>query len=392
VSSSGFDGSEILRDARAIAFPRYPGTDGCRRAQAIVAGWFGAAGLQVSEESFTYDIRPAVRVIRFVAAGGGVMLAAAGIVAPRSTAWALALAATSLALSASLLVWSPWAERLYEGGGPTETANVSARRSPAAPRVTLILMAHYDSKSQNLSFPWRNGPVLIALLATAAMALLLAADLLTGLVLGGRLTVPALGFTAAGCLLLLSTLTSGNDSPGGVDNAGSVAIVHAMARRLPALVPDDVELVFLTPSAEEDHMVGAMRWLDRHAAELSGRPVHALNFDGAGAPGRLVLLASYGVFHRFAPHIESVSMEAARRLGLNPRRIWLPPAVGIDAIPFHHRGIACLTYSSGSLGPATMSVHSRRDVADHLDPATLEACARLACDVAIELARKDRRG
>jgi hypothetical protein len=333
-----------------------------------------------------------MRVIRLLAAIGGSLIAGAGALASRSPGSGLALAATGLILCATVLVWSPWAERLYRGEGPTETANVFARRSPAAPRVTLILMAHYDSKSQNLSFPWRNGPVLIALLATAAMALLLAADLLTGLVLGGRLTVPALGFTAAGCLLLLSTLTSGNDSPGGVDNAGSVAIVHAMARRLPALVPDDVELVFLTPSAEEDHMVGAMRWLDRHAAELSGRPVHALNFDGAGAPGRLVLLASYGVFHRFAPHIESVSMEAARRLGLNPRRIWLPPAVGIDAIPFHHRGIACLTYSSGSLGPATMSVHSRRDVADHLDPATLEACARLACDVAIELARKDRRG
>src|SRR5262249_44676706 len=93
VSASGFGGGAVLGGARAIAFPRYPGTEGCRRAQAIIAGWFRSAGLAVSEEPFRYDIRPAMRAIRIVAATGGVLLAAAGIVATRSPGWALALAA-----------------------------------------------------------------------------------------------------------------------------------------------------------------------------------------------------------------------------------------------------------------------------------------------------------
>ena len=392
MSDTNFDGAAIVADAKSIAFPRYPGTDGCRRAQAIVAGWFRAAGLDVAEEPFRYDIRPAFRAIRAIALSSALLLGGAGVVAVRHPGIALALLLAAFAVGGTLLVWSPGAERLYAGDGPTETVNVAGWRRCAKPRMTLIVMAHYDSKSQNLSFPWRNGPILLALVATLAMFGLIAARALTAGALGPVWLPPALGGVAACCLLLLSTLSSGNESPGGVDNAGSVAIVHALARRLPSRVPDDVELVFLTPSAEEDHMIGAMRWLDRHLGELRGRPVYALNFDGAGAPGRIVLLDAYGLFHRFAPELTALSMAASRKLGLDPRRIWLPPAVGIDAIPFHHRGVPCLTYSSGSLGPATMSVHSSRDVADHLDAATLADCAQLACEVAVALTAAERRG
>jgi hypothetical protein len=392
VSDSTFDGAAIVADARAIAFPRYPGTDGCRRAQAIVADWFRASGLDVAEEPFRYDIRPAFRAIRLIALSSALLLGGAGLIAVGSPGIALGLLLAGFAVGGTLLVWSPGAERLYRGEGPTATANVAGWRRCAQPRLTLIVLAHYDSKSQNLSFPWRNGPILVALLAASAMLVLVAMRFAMGGAPGPVWLPPVLGGVAAGCLLLLSTLSSGNESPGGVDNAGSVAIVHALADKLPVLVPSDVELVFLSPSAEEDHMIGAMRWLDRHLDELRGRPVYALNFDGAGAPGRIVILDSYGLFHRFAPELTELTLNAARRLGVNPRRIWLPPAVGIDAIPFHHRGVPCLTYSSGSLGAATMSVHSSRDVADHLDAGTLAGCARLACEVAVALTAAGGRG
>jgi len=45
------------------------------------------------------------------------------------------------------LAWAPWLERL-SGGRADRDANVIARKRAAARRVTLILMAHHDSKSQ----------------------------------------------------------------------------------------------------------------------------------------------------------------------------------------------------------------------------------------------------
>ena len=201
---------------------------------------------------------------------------------------------------------------------------------------------------------------------------------------------PTTGGAVAAALLVLSTLRSGNRSPGGVDNAGSVAIVLELARRLPVAMPVDVEVIFFSPGAEEDHMVGAMRWLDGNLEELQGRPLFAINLDGAGIPGRVVLLERYGWGRLFAPRLSRVARRAARQLGIPVRGVFLPPAMGVDAIPFAHRGVECLTLASGSLGRAVLAVHSARDLAENLDPEALERVTRLTAGLALDLAQSRR--
>ncbi len=201
---------------------------------------------------------------------------------------------------------------------------------------------------------------------------------------------PVAGGATALAAIALSTMTSGNRSPGGVDNAGSVAIILAVARALRDRLANDIELVVLATGAEEDHMVGAMRWLDAHAADHAGRPTYCLNLDGAGAPGRPVLIERYGFGRLFSTEISAAARRASGRLGLRPRGIVMLPGIGIDAIPFAHRGLPCLTLSSGSLGRATMSVHSASDRADNLDPDTLADIADLAYETLVELAAHER--
>jgi len=79
----------------------------------------------------------------------------------------------------------------------------------------------------------------------------------------------------------------------------------------------------------------------------------------------------------------------ARRQGVAVRGVLLPPAMGIDAIPFAHRGLPALTLASGSLGRASMSVHSAADVADNLDRTAVGEVARLAVGMAFELMVKE---
>jgi Zn-dependent M28 family amino/carboxypeptidase len=191
-----------------------------------------------------------------------------------------------------------------------------------------------------------------------------------------------LGVLGTLSLWTLASIRNGNRSPGGVDNAGSVGILVELARLLPGRLPEDVELIFLSPGAEEDHMVGAMRWLDEHAAELQSRPTWALNFDGAGIPGRVTLLERYGLGKMFSPDLSRVARAAARRLGIPVRGVLLPPAMGVDAIPFAHRGIDCLTFASGSLNRATLAVHSASDRFEHVDGEALVQVARLGIEVA----------
>ena len=379
------DGNLIFDDAAALAFPRYPGTEGDARAISLLESRFQETGLETTLQWFTYDLGPAQRALQAVLLASALLVAVAGAVTVRSPATGLILLVAAFVPGAVFLAWSPWLEKLYRREGGTRTANVIGKRSVAKPRMTLMLMAHHDSKSQSLSFPFRMGLTITAIAGAFLLALLALIAILTGDLLGPAWLAPSAGGATAVAALVLSTMKSGNRSPGGVDNAGSVAIVLSVARRLIGELRDDIELVVLSTGAEEDHMVGAMRWLDVYAESLV-TPAFCLNLDGAGAPGRGVLIERYGFGRLFSAAMSAAARRASDRLGINPRGIVMLPGMGIDSIPFAHRGIPCLTLSSGSLGKATMSVHSANDKAEHLDPGTLGEIADLAYETLLELA------
>ncbi len=381
-------GTRILAEATRLSVPRYPGTPGDHETIAGVERGLRAAGLDTSVQWFSYDLAPATRALRLVLVAGGLMAAVAGLVAQRTPLVAALALVVALVPAVFFLAWSPRLENLYRRDGQTRTANVIGSRPAGQPELTLIVMAHHDSKSQSLSLPSRMGLTFLAVAGVSALVLMAVVGTLWGRIPGPGWPAPALGCTVAVAALLLSTMRSGNRSPGGVDNAGSTAILLELARTLPGMIRDEVELVFLSTGAEEDHMVGAMRWLDVNAGSFGDRPVFCLNFDGAGAPGRTVLIERFGLGRMFSRTLSATARRAAGRLDIPVRGILMLPGIGIDAIPFAHRGLDCLTLSSGSLGRATLSVHSSRDLPDHLDAATLGRITVLSQQIALELARE----
>jgi len=378
------DGNRIFDDAAALAYPRYPASDGDAKAISWLESRFEEIGLETKLQWFTYDLGPAQRALRLVLLASAIFVGLAGIVTTRTPVAGLILLVAAFSPAAVFLAWSPWLEKLYRREGKTRTANVIGRRGVTEPRMTLMLMAHHDSKSQSLTFPFRMGLTITAIAGACVLASLTLIAILTGKLPGPTWLAPAAGTATAVAAFVLSTMKSGNRSPGGVDNAGSVAITLAVARRLIVELADDIELVILSTGAEEDHMIGAMRWLDVNAKSLVF-PAYCLNFDGAGAPGRAVLIERYGFGRVFSAEMSAAARRASDRLGLRPRGIVMLPGMGIDSIPFAHRGIPCLTLSSGSLGRATMSVHSANDRAEHLDPDTLAEIADLAYETMMEL-------
>jgi len=379
------DGRPIFDEAAELAFPRYPGSDGDVKAIAWLEERIRTIGLESTLQWFSYDLGPAQRALRAVLVVSAILVAGAGFLTSASPLSGLALLATAVIPGAVFLTWSPWLEKLYHREGCTRTANVIGNRGVAEPRLTLILMAHHDSKSQSLSFPFRMGLTVGAITGVLALIFLAVAAIVSGGPPGPSWLAPCTGCASALAALALSTMQNGNRSPGGVDNAGSVAIVLAVARRLIDELGDDIELVVLSTGAEEDHMVGAMRWLDANLQSIAS-PVFCLNLDGAGAPGRAVLIERFGFGRLFSAEMSAAARRAAKRLGIKPRGIVMLPGMGIDAIPFAHRGVPCLTLSSGSLGRATMSVHSANDHAEHLDPDTLAEITDLAVETLKDLA------
>jgi acetylornithine deacetylase/succinyl-diaminopimelate desuccinylase-like protein len=390
--ADSISGGRILAEATEFAFPRYPGTDGDGRAIEMLRNRFDEIGLETSVEQFSYDIRPAMRVLRVLLIASALLVMGAAFAAGSSPVWGAVLLAAALLPGLIFLAWAPWLEQLYRRDGPTRTANIVGRRRAEQQETTLMVMAHHDSKSQSLTLPFRAGFTLMAIAGALTLLVLVVVAIASGTTPGPGWLPLAAGGASAVAALALSTLRNGNRSPGGVDNAGSVAILLELARVLPGELKDDVELIFLATGAEEDHMVGAMRWLDSHQQQLAGGTVYCLNYDGAGSPGRLVLLERYGFGKLFSAEMSAAARRAAARLGYRLRSVTMPPAMGIDAIPFAHRGIPCLTVSSGSLDRATMAVHSANDRAEHLDAATLEAAARLGLEILVDLAGNKKPG
>jgi hypothetical protein len=380
-----FDGGPIFEDAAALAFPRYPGTEGDAKAIARLEERFEAIGLETSLQWFSYDLGPAQRALTSILVISGGLAAAAGIAVPRSPIVGVILLVVSILPSAVFLAWAPWLERLYHREGITRTANVVGRRGVDNPRLSLLLMAHHDSKSQSLSFPLRMGLTVVAITGVLTLLAYALATFFLPESFSSSSAPPVIGGVTALAVLALATMKSGNLSPGGVDNAGSVAIMLAVAEQLNQDLAADIELLVLSTGAEEDHMVGAMRWLDSHAESLD-RPAFCLNLDGAGAPGRAVLIERYGFGRLFSAEMSAAARRAADRLELEPRGIIMLPGMGIDSIPFAHRNLPCLTLSSGSLDRATMAVHSAKDTAENLDSDTLAGMAALAYETMMELA------
>ena len=376
---TGRAGERLLASAAAHAFPRRAGSAGDRRVIDLLSDRLDNLGFDVATEDFSYDLAPVEHILRWALAGGACLIVAAGWLVGRSPLWSMAVTAVVVLGGGILLGWSPWLEGLYRREGSTRTANVVGTRAAADPRRRLILMAHHDSKSQSLALPARMGATMG--IAVGVLGVAIGAGIeFTGRNDGLAWVGSVAGLVAGLCLLALATMTSGNESPGGVDNAGSLAIVLELAARLDEL-PSDIELVVLFTGAEEDHMVGAMRWLDSHADEFAEDSTTCFNFDGAGSPGRTVLITRYGIGRAFAPDVERVAVAVAQEMAIPIRRIVMAPAVGIDAIPFAHRGIGCLTFSSGSLGRATYAVHSAGDIADHLDGPTMVGIVDFAAAV-----------
>ena len=167
-------GRRLKEQATEIAFPRAAGSEGNERARRIVRDRLVEARLQVEEQLFSYDLKRAFRAIRWTLRGAAVAVGVSATIAVnRPGVASLALVAAILG-GAVLLAWAPGAEKLYAADGPTSTANVIGRRPASGRRrKTLVVLAHYDSKSQNLTFPWCMGATILAIAGTGGLSLFL---------------------------------------------------------------------------------------------------------------------------------------------------------------------------------------------------------------------------
>jgi len=371
---------------------RFPGSEGEKRAAAYILEKCSLPGVRAESMEFQVYRFPDQFFTRIMLSLWGIILLGALLFFQSCTPAATALL---LIMSLSVAYLSRW-QRLFENlfdipaGEAVASSNVRAcidSCRDGAP--TIVLMAHYDSKSQNLPIYLRAFVMIGGTMGMAALLVISIAALFCRAFTAG---IPALFFYAGGALVAISILVmffnrSVNESPGAMDNATGVAVLLELVSHFQGNPPPGVNLHFLFTSAEEIGLCGAFRYLQAHGGAYDRRSTRVINLDGVGGREKLLIVDRYSFPEiRTARALGKVAERCALSLGIPLHRPLLLMGALWDHVVWASRGYEAITLSMGGWEKATLLIHSREDRVEHINPQALRRTAELVKAMISEIA------
>ena len=364
------EGARLAAEARRFAFPRLAGSEGDAEVRGLLAAGLREAGLVVRESPFGCNPRrPMARFrIGFLVIAATLALHALSVGGETTSGQYVARLLLLVAGTAGVMLALAWDEGFFIAGkGEIATANLLGFSGDSGGR-RVIVVAHHDSKSQTIGFAGRALLLAVALAGVAAFvveAVLRVAGIglsagatyaLTGAIGAGGVAAAAFGLNAVG-----------NRSPGGVDNAGSLAVALEAARRVTRAPEPGGELVIVFTGAEELLMCGARHLMRERGEAWRQGTALVVNLEALGVPGTLGVQGPRDAAQR--------TLDAIAAVGARGRRIGALPAAMSDAWPIARAGLPVVTLTSGSFSRAVRAVHTRHDRAENLDTGALARAA-----------------
>lgn len=374
----------LLEIVRRFAFPRFPGTEGEKRAADLFAAELARFGWNVTREPF-HASASAMHRIRALALGLAATLAILmGMTEPFVPLFASVAGIVLLLLLVRSSRWPRFFESWFEDPPLLHSQNIHARRGSEPARV--VVLAHLDSKSSRDSTFVSVALILSAGIATAYLFLRAALAAL-GIADPAPLhwTFPlSLGIAAALVRALLNP--SGNESPGAMDNASGLAVLLEAARSFPQDPELSCERVhILATGAEEIGLAGAFRWIEAHGNDLDRAAVF-VNLDSVGVGRGLLAMDLHGDA-RAGMTLRELVREASRAANVPVRIVPGIPGTGVDTMPIAARGFSTVTFLGQVLGRSAQRFHTADDTPDHLGEEGLQDAVRVVREVVRALCR-----
>lgn len=357
---------------------RVSGSPECRRAAEEIRKGFEASGLEAASEEFTFrPSHPHGLILHYSVFIASTILSLAG--AP-----AVGLA---VAVAGVVSVYGSETGRfdiLNLALPPRQGANVVGRWNPSGAR-RLVVVAHYDGTRAGRAFePHRakrfsaatkdwpfflRSPLLLLNLAIGAVflaALLGLAGARIAALLPGAYGVAALAIG----VFIMADWALARPIAGASDNASGVALLLALAARLPQGAPPGLDVWLVATDAEEIGLKGASAFCRMNRRALGEKPTFFVNVDTLGS-GSVVALAREGGYVlpmgvRYSPLTRQVLEEAARRRGRSP-----PPSedapVGTDGQILVRNGLTGATFICLTADGYSEHYHWTTDTPENVD-------------------------
>ncbi len=278
-----------------------------------------------------------------------------------------------------------WSSLCWKLGRCYTTKNIIATLTSSQidrRRPHLLLVAHYDSKSQYLPLVVRIALFVILIVGSLIFAALTSISVFNEAIAPSSI---AFGLLVILCGIPLLFLDYGNDSPGAIDDASGVGLVLHLAEVIakhPQLI-EKLGITVLITSAEELAVKGALAYVMENESNLrdqaEGGGLHVMNFDGIGVDGKIYLVG--GSRRNAEPsgdNLFKMIRKSADELGIRVGRFTLPGAL-FDHIPFANEGFDALSVIG--IGRLSWVVHSEKDSPEQLNVAGFDQAGRLAVRV-----------
>jgi len=382
-------GTSAFQFASQFCFPRLSGTKGEKDAQELAIHSFYKLGLEpISEEFPASDFL--LNLSRFALAPMGFLILLGSIFYFFQKpdiffhSWLFIFFSSALIIGLGFTIYCQSAPGFLGWGKKLWTKNIFTRIGLENPEKDILLVVHYDSKSQ--VFPvWLRitiyyFAVLYSLFAIALGLYVSPLPLPICIDAGKDFFCSDMWryfyyhpswfwiFISAAVIDFLPLFNRlGNVSPGATDNAGAMGVILELARIFKEHPLEKSRIWFVFTGAEELGLLGARAFLEKHQAELDPRKTYVINFDPLGSGYKIGALSRLGFPGKKTDRKLNQMVKAiAEKNALPFRMIRFSIGFATDAYPFLKKG-----YQTINLGTFNRWIHTPRDTVDKLNPSNL---------------------
>jgi len=246
----------------------------------------------------------------------------------------------------------------------------------------LFLIAHYDSKSQNVSLSIR---IIFSIL------LILSCLLLSNQYVAGSINPQQPKFLlnlyssiALICSIFFLFLKTENKSCGSLDNGGSLGVLLELAGQIKKEIPENITITFLFTGAEELGLLGSFAFLNSHYKELKEGNSFFLNLDGIGIQGKLRIVSGSSLFFPASRNkLYSAIKKTSQKLSIRSTPFIILPGLMMDHIPFVNLGLCAVSLCCVS--EKSFMIHTKKDTLGLLEENGLDEVVNLIKSLIKEL-------
>lgn len=374
---------------------RFIGSEGEIKAKEYINGQFTELGIDCRREPFT-----ATRFLTEILLRIGLALIA-GLTLLSSYLYMIGLFSFSLLTTLILLGILLVASVLWTGsslgsgiGKKYELENLLGhlKAKNPNPKRTVVIMSHYDTKSQ--TFPLIFRVVLFifgalgSLLIVFYLVIFASIRLFTILNYSDGLALFTFAFIISLCNILLLFNFTSNKSVGATDNAAAVGVQMALIRNLLDSPPENTDVYFLSTTAEEIGLIGAIAFIDQHEKDFDKETTYFLNYDVIGGEGNIILHTKYGLPpKKTSPEINEILQEIAKEKGLKVGTQYLPVGASADHLPILKKGFKTTWIQTGDR-KVTTKIHTTKDNMDLITKESLRTAIILGFEFIQKIDKK----